>query len=312
VRISRWAGAAGLGALAFGLASPGATAPPERDRGESFWQWLAEPHQREIQLILDKVARNREEASAHRRFTGEHREAAAAIWARALDDALEMLRHARRLDPDHRRVLRTFAEVAAERGRAGEALAALDRFIALERALERVPVAVHELRGRLLAVQARWPEAEDALEAAAGRAGGAATWRLAQVYMERGRLADAIDLLAHSPHRDLPQLRLALAVAYDRDEQVAQATAVAAAVLASQTMVESLSALEDGIDLPQFTPAVDQHYFTALLYQAAGHLSEARGEWIAYARTAPAPRYRRRAEDHIRAIHATLAGETPR
>jgi hypothetical protein len=53
----------------------------------------------------------------------------------------------------------------------------------------------------------------------------------------------------------------------------------------------------------RFAPAEDRHYYYGLLYEAAGHYTEARAEWALYAAAGNAT-YRRRALEHIAAIDA--------
>jgi hypothetical protein len=71
-------------------------------------------------------------------------------------------------------------------------------------------------------------------------------------------------------------------------------------------MQNSLQGQIASIGLPalatvRFAPAGDRHYYYALLYEAAGHLSEARTEWALYAADTAAP-YRRRALEHVHYI----------
>lgn len=282
-------------------AEPGDNPIRQHKAGRTFWGWLADPHGVEIRVILDKVRENRDLARAQGRFTTTYQPAAAALRARALDDALGMLRYARRLEPENPDVLLALGEIAAERGQVGEAIGALDAYLA---AHEKTSPYVYTLLGRLYALQERWDDAEKALETALRGGNPVATWRLGWIYMQRGRLADAIDLLAHSPAASTPQLELALAVAYDRDEQPARAAAAMSKITGNSSTAAAMTDLDSGGELLLFTPAVDEHYCRAMLYEATGYLDDARAEWLAYSRAAPPAAYRARALDHLRAIDA--------
>jgi tetratricopeptide (TPR) repeat protein len=133
---------------------------------------------------------------------------------------------------------------------------------------------------------------------------------LASVYMNTGRLAEAIDLLA-SANAGAPTYQsdamptFALAVAYDRDEQV---------TLAHDTIQRMLSQAPDALQYVLYdqsgtrnplVPACERHYFAALQHEALGNLSEARTEWQAYAKVEDAP-YRGRARQHVADIEGMM------
>lgn len=281
-------------ALAAATTAAADPAPLETRRGDRpFWSWVIAPHAVEIAVVLEKVEENRQ---AIRQATSEVDYL--SIRDRALDDALGMLRYARRLAPDDRDLLRVYGEVAAERGFLAEAASALERYLDGTDQPEDNPV--RGLLGQIYAQQGRYGEAIGPLRAGVASHSRSAIHSLAGAYMERGRIAEAIDLLEHAPQSH--ELMLALAVAYDRDEQVGQA-AETLEKLASMLggTGAGLGTLPDGIGVI-FAPAIDQRYFAALLLEAAGHLPEARAEWMAYARARPAPRFGERALAHVAEI----------
>lgn len=281
-------------AIAASAAAHADPTPLETRRGDRpFWSWVIAPHAVEIRVVLEKVEENRRAVLRAVSEVDYLR-----IRERALDDALGMLRYARRLDPDDRDLLRLYGEIAAERGLLAESAAALERYLAGAEGPEDNPV--RGLLGQIYAQQGRFGVAIAPLRAGVAAHSRSAIHSLASVYMERGRMAEAIDLLEHAPQDH--ELMLALAVAYDRDEQVG---------LAAQTLDKLRSTFQGGGtrlgSLPGsigviYTPAIDQRYFAALLLEAGGNLAAARGEWMSYARARPAPRFRRRALAHIAAI----------
>ncbi len=101
---------------------------------------------------------------------------------------------------------------------------------------------------------------------------------------------------------------LALAVACDRDEQVGRAAETLEKLISMLAGTGSrLGTLPDNIGVI-YAPAIDQHYFEALLLEAGGHLAAARAAWMAYARAYPAPRFRERALAHVAEIDRMKRG----
>ena len=297
---------------------------PTPHRPDNFWEWLIDPHGKEIGVILDRARENRRRASNeypaydYQGFNDNNR----VISERLLADALGMLRYAATLEPDNVAVKREIAYVTDDLGRTDEAHAALTDYLHSELA-ERVEPGAHWRRGRLFARQREWKSAVVALRGALGgkRAQGGPernqTIRcLANVYMETGRMAEAIEVLENalpsdpnSPNMD-PLLQFTLALAYDRDEQLTRAhEALDKLVNLNRHGSSSLLHLftqyryQSGVML--FAPPADRHYYHALLFEISDRLSEARTEWLAYARTAGAP-YARRARAHVAAIDLIL------
>ena len=130
---------------------------------------------------------------------------------------------------------------------------------------------------------------------------------LSNALAARGQMTEAIDVLANNIPATIQYyvneqalVSFGLAVQYDRDEQRGAAFEVLDHM---QTVLQGqlgamVHAVLGGF---RFAPAEDRHYYYGLLYEAAGHYTEARAEWALYAAAGNLP-YRRRALDHIEAI----------
>src|SRR5207237_953504 len=81
---------------------------------------------------------------------------------------------------------------------------------------------------------------------------------------------------------EVTTLALALAVAYDRDEQLSSAFQTLDHMQSALTSSYAAQ-LQQSIGTLQFVPAIDQRYWQALFYESAGFLAEARAEWLNYA-----------------------------
>ncbi len=310
-------------ALAICLAPTSASADDARKphRPDNFWEWLIDPHGAEIRLIIDRARENRRRASNEYPAHDSHglNENNRLISERLLTDALGMLRYAATLEPDNADIKREIAFVSYDLGRSDEAHAALTDYLQSE-VSERVDASAHWRRGHLFARQREWKSAIVALRLALdGRRSpvilserSQAIRCLANVYMETGRMAEAIEVLESSlpsePSSD-PLLHFSLALAYDRDEQLTRAHELLDKLVNHNRYGSSLIHLftqhrfQGGAML--FTPPADRHYYHALLFEISDLLSEARTEWLAYARTADAP-YARRARTHVDAIDKIL------
>ena len=132
-----------------------------------------------------------------------------------------------------------------------------------------------------------------ALGSPAGEAGlrSQALHLYATVLMHSDRLAEAIDLLQSSAATSpTPQTMFALAVAYDRDEQITRALETLESMRAMNTPPFSDVLLQQETRRPVvFVPPWERHYYAALQYELLGYLPEARSEWPAYIRCAAAP-----------------------
>lgn len=301
-------------ALAASLLGVGATSPRADDR--DVWARALAPHAPEIDAVLVAARQNRSRATtdfARYDHTGFDRGRTANRRA-LLADSVTMLEYGLSLSPDDPALLRELGFAAGELGQADRARRVLERFVDLE-ARDRVPGEVRLRLARLDASAGRWDDASRQLRLALGgrfedelRQRSHAVLTLALVLMHQDRLADAIDLLRarlSTPLRysygESIMLQFALAVAYDRDEQITRAheTLEHVKTLGDDSLG---AALVDSASQPlQFWPAIDRHYFAALQYEAMGHLAEARHEWRAYA-AAEGARYRDRALAHVAAI----------
>jgi hypothetical protein len=102
---------------------------------------------------------------------------------------------------------------------------------------------------------------------------------------------------------------LALAVLYDRDEQISQAFDL---VLRAQGALDGAYAerFEAGLALAPPVPAAELHYHRAFLYETAGFAHEARAEWLAYLRLGTG-RGLVRARAHLAALDAFVRDRRP-
>jgi hypothetical protein len=91
----------------------------------------------------------------------------------------------------------------------------------------------------------------------------------------------------------------ALAVAYDRDEQITRAFEQLDR-LQNSLQTSYISSMQSYIDQMDPAPSAEVHYYRGLLYESGGYFDEARAEWVLYADSEA--RYRDRALAHVAAI----------
>ena len=295
---------------ASGASGGGLPGKEKRD----FWDWLLAPHRAEVDLVKQKVAANLALAAnqyastvAFDVETGKYLPERAALREQLLGETEAMLRYALRLAPGDMDVRLQLATVLDEEARPA-AQAALERYLRDEDP-ERVSPDARVRLARWYARQGRDGDAIVQLRLALGPNGigegptqTVALVLLGELYMNDGRLAEAIDLL--SSYTRGPQASLlpafTLAVAYDRDEQVTRAHDTIERMLANAPRQDALYLVlhdEAGVRIPM-VPAHDLHYFAALQLELLGSLPEARTEWLAYARAPGAP-YAARARQHL-------------
>jgi tetratricopeptide (TPR) repeat protein len=287
----------------------------------SLWEWLDAPYGREVETALAKARENLDAARAYNawEYGGGINKTAAQNRARLLNDAEGMLRYGLKLIPGHLPLLFELGRVTDENGKLEAARQALEAYLAAE-AAEQVQPEAHWRLGRLYAREGKWDEATAQLRLALGSDRSdslqtAVLFTLAEVYMQSGHMEDAIDLLQHAvtnPHLSLwsnnQTLAFALAVAYDRDEQVTMANETLGRIVAGNQVQNLLQVLIDPASgRLVFTPAYDRHYFDALQYEAMGNLVEARSEWRAYAAFGELAPFRGRALEHVHDIDRILA-----
>jgi tetratricopeptide (TPR) repeat protein len=326
--------AAGL--WATGLQSPKASARPGADE---FWAAIADPRGAHVAYILGLARTLQAQASRHfpapARASPRHDELQQARRTQQLNEARLMLNHAAELAPADPEVRLEQARVADQLGQYQQAVGHLQGFLRLAGARHHDREEALLRLGRSLARLDRWDEAifqlENALRVPHGRFTDHALLSLGCAYMHEGRLGEAIDLLAQAAQvpttaggGDSAEMLagFALAVAYDRDEQITRAYSVLERLRAHDAsleyVIQSPYAASNAGQLqvePLLWPAHERHYFEALRYEAqapggltGSPLPEARAHWHAYLRAVgPDHRFAARARAHIAAIDDALA-----
>ncbi len=305
---------AGLVIALVALATPASGAPARdpdaRDHGE-FWAEVVSPHRDQVSAI--KAQLREALAIITTDWNPEHRE-------RVIQDATRMARHARSLDPGDLDVLYYLGALADDGGRVLEATRLLTELV--QRAPRGSTRNEALLRlGKIALRQGRPAAAIAPLRQALGERGGRRSSSIAAVHLAHaldgaGRTADGIDVLrarveAATGNWDVEDALewLALAVIYDRDEQIS--LAVELVVRAQNSLTTSYAErLEAGLMLAPPVPASEIHYYRGFLYETAGFVHEARAEWQAYLRL-PSAREPRRARAHLDGLDRLLAERRP-
>jgi tetratricopeptide (TPR) repeat protein len=284
--------------------------PDARDHGD-FWAEVVSPNHDQVGAIK---ARMREAlAIIATDWSPEHRE-------RVIAEAMRLARHARTLDPGDLEVVYFLGALADESGHADEAARLL---AAHARRAPRGPARSDALvrLGKLALRRGAPDEAIAPLRQALGERGDRRATAVASVYLAGaldavGRTSDAVELLrqrvdAATGNWDVEEALewLALAVLYDRGEQVSMAFDLV--VRAQAALAGSYAErLESGLALAPPVPAPEIHYYRAFLYETAGFLHEARAEWAAYLRL-PTATARSRARAHLDGVDRLLAERRP-
>ena len=302
-------------ALAMVAAPVRADRPAEPDEttghSGSFWRDVAEPHRDEVESLLGRCRRAIAELDGAEIVDVSPTPAARQALLR---DLVNVLRYARKLEPDNLDVLRMLANVADDAGDARQAREALHAIVDLvgeehagAEALDRIGVAAIDA-GRL-------DDAIHALRIAQGPAfpdlpvAARVLVHLATALALAGHTADAIETLAGAlpasssfEPDELALVGFALAVQYDRDEQRGAAFEILDRM--KMSLGDQLApALQQALARMRFAPAEDERYYRALMDEVVGDVPEARTEWLLYAADEAAP-YRRRALDHVHALDA--------
>jgi predicted Zn-dependent protease len=284
-------------------------APVDPDRG-NFWRDMLAPHKDEVDAIVQKA---RQAINAADLALSSDYDPTGLERARFYREIYGMLKYARKLAPDNLDVLRLLGQVADEHGKTREAIEALQAAIDIA-GMENAGI---EATGRLGIIYLRLGKVEDAIRylrvaqqpVSAGQPLTAqVVVHLSHALAARGQMSEAIDVLANNiPSQiqyypnELTLVSFALAVQYDRDEQ--RGAAFDTLDKMENTLQGQLGAMVQNVLAGmRFGPAEDRHYYYGLLYEAAGHYTEARAEWALYA--AADGSYRRRALEHIAAIDA--------
>jgi tetratricopeptide (TPR) repeat protein len=293
-------------ALIAATAGPAAAGPHHRER--NFWEWVIDPDGAEIRVVLRKAEQNIRSAHDRGDRFGDEQSVQDALY----QDARGMLRYGLRLQPDNPRLLLLLGTTCDELGRIDETVAALERYMGAEQT-DRIQADARFRLGRAYARRGQLEAAAGMLRHGAGRGDADATLALAEVYQQMGRMQDAIDVLEHHLGRRTAMLvggedlvQLMLAIAYDRDEQLARAREVIDKLVAQrQRLLDVLALQRYGPRLELYSTA-DRHYAQAYVYELSGFLSDARAEWMHYAATGGP--YRARALAHVRAIDSGTLG----
>ena len=280
-------------------------APIARADDRDTWADLLDPHGEEIKQILDKARQAQMQAANFVNYDGG--DPTGEIRTKLLDDAYGMLRYARKLSPHNVDVLFLLGKVADDGGRATAAIEALEAYV------KDSPAPAPEAHQRLGRLYLRTRKLEPAIRhlriALAAGASAPSTIYLATALAANGRGDDSIQLLAdalddqHGQYWnvDATTLGLALAVAYDRDEQLSSAFQTLDHMQSALTSSYAAQ-LQQSIASIQFVPAIDQRYWQALFYESVGYYAEARAEWLNYAAGGADARWKDRALAHVVAL----------
>lgn len=285
-----------------------------------FWEQAIEPHAAEVRIVLDKI--NLIVQQLPYLYDSDP---AGQTRQQTIDDGIGMLRYARRLTPLNADVLRNLGSLADEGGHAELALEAYAAYLAETHDDSDVPAEVYMRLGR---IRARLRDYEHAVHdlrkalVANVTTGGYSPFQyspghtmvaLSSSLAASGRLADAVDTLrtylTRIPYygdESAIQTGFALAVSYDRDEQRSNAFEMLDLLISANQGNYGVAAY-NALSRLSFTPAIDQHYYFALLYESLDYLAEARTEWSAYARGGGEALFADRALDHVTAIDQMLS-----
>ncbi|MCG8418501.1 MAG: hypothetical protein MJE77_11215 [Proteobacteria bacterium] len=275
---------------------------------QSLWQRLATPHAQEIQVILTHGRTLYERALGPTYHPDDE-----DLRRRLLADAHGMLRHARKLAPHNLEVIELLAYVDDASGNVGDALTGYRTYVAGKKA-DRIPLGLCLKFGALLARAEQSAEAIDRLRQCADvplplrdedsrQKQSQALLLLSMLYIHSDQIDEGIDvLLRRSESMSDSTVYFALAVAYDKDEQVTRAYEILDRKLGAMAEDLIFSTVAERLLEQTFAPAVERHYYFALLYESRGLFPEARHEWHTYVRSGERARFRKRAQKHIRAI----------
>lgn len=305
-------------ALAVALAATAGTARADRaaptyappPRSDDFWRDVVHPHADEVAELQRNLA------TTLRSIDDPYGE---GNRPELVQSGLRMARFARQLDPGDLDALFYAGAFADEAGRAAEAVKLLEEY--LTRAPAGMLRADALLRmGRIALRQRRLPEAVAALRRSIAQSAERSTSIKAHIALAHALEASGDVGAAVAVLRELNDAvpidgdpstvigYLALAVLYDRDEQI---TAAFDVILRLKNALDSDYSrwAEDAVRLFPPPVAADLHYYRALAYETTSSQLEARAEWFAYERAAAGTGAGLRARDHRLAIDRELARE---
>lgn len=281
-----------------------------------FWREVVEPHADEVRSLVTKTKNAMRIADEALQTDAE--------WAvdqrmRYFEAAYGMMGYARKLSPDNGEVLGLYGRAADELGKTRQAIEAYEaaiRILGPEK-------AGADVTGRLGAIYVRMGDRDAGIRWLRQATGplspitAPAIAALANALATRGEVSAAIEVIqsalpintSYYSH-EVSLLSFSLAVVLDRDEQRGAAFEVLDKM--RTTLQQQFGTqLQNVLAQTRFSPAEDQHYYLALLYETLDQLSEARAEWALYAASGDTP-WRARALDHIHAIDAQRRAAKPK
>ncbi len=288
------------------MPSPPYVAPADHD---DFWRDVVHPHADEVAELQRNLA------MTLRSIDDPYGE---GNRSEMVQSGLRMARYARQLDPDDLDALYYAGAFSDEAGRAIAAERLLVDYLA--RAPAGVLRADALLRiGRIALRQRRVPDAITALRRSISQTAERATSIKAHIALAHALEASGDVGAAVAVLRELNDAvpidgdpstvigYLALAVLYDRDEQI---TAAFDVILRLKTALDNDYSrwAEEAVRLFPPPVAADLHYYRAMAYETTQiNRTEARAEWFAFERVAGKRGAGARAHDHRVAIDRELA-----
>lgn len=297
------------------LAKPAVPPRSAKPTSGDFWRDVVEPHADEVRALVVKT-RNAIRIADEALQTD-------AEWAveqrmRYFEAAYGMMHYARTLAPDNAEVLGLYGRAADELGKSRQAIDAFEAAIRLVGPEKAGP----DVTGRLGALYLRMGDRDAAIRWLRQATGplsaitAPAIAELANALATRGEVSAGIEVIqaalptsnSYYSH-EVSLLSFSLAVVLDRDEQRGAAFEVLDKM--RTTLQQQFGPqLQNVLAQTRFSPAEDQHYYLALLYETLDQLTEARAEWALYAASGDTP-WRARALDHIHAIDAQRKAPKP-
>jgi tetratricopeptide (TPR) repeat protein len=292
--------------------------PPPPPQETDIWHELVDPHSAEVNEIT-LLVQAQVIAPIDAGYSAFDSDVSSDQRERVLRVALGKLKYARKLAPENTQVLGLLGRVADELGNTRQALEALQMAYDLD-GPAKVDPEVPALLGEIYLRLGEGDEAIRYLRLAESGAvparNGEAAIALSTALALRGEMSDAIDVLvtAIGHNSDLTADEwgpmFALAVQYDRDDERAAAFETLDKLQNSLADSSYGQSIQTWISTTRFTPAEDEHYYSALFYESLDHYPEARAEWSLYAASGGA--FRVRALQHVAAIDAERRAGKPK
>lgn len=287
-------------------AAPGGT--PRPSKTSDFWQNLADPGRKRYEAAMRRGEKALADLQGSRLKNKELRR-------RILTDALAAFKEAAQASPGNPRGWFYAAKLLNELDRTKEAIAAFKRTRRADSSHSAFSVAFnlgigYSKLGTFENAVLEYDRAERVLTS-----GGLKPYQVredrsilngnaAEALMALGRLDESIQRYNEALSlggRNRTLIRWGLAVAYDRDEQISKAQAMAQSAIAADPKMSSLRS-------PSvfFIPEGDIHYYFALGHLVQGKSEEAKKEWQLFVKMLPKGQWAPRARAHL-----TQLGVTP-